>query len=211
MDIVRMILSQAREPSGRFGRLGAQRMNRGHRRLAQWGLSQVTVGRETLILDVGCGGGGTVRRLAELAPEGRVYGVDFSEASVAASRRTNRALINAGRVEIKHGSVSALPFPDEMFDLVTAIQTHFFWPDLLTDLQEVRRVLRPCGTVAIVSSALRLENRMQANNRWSDLVRIEYHCTDGLRELMSAAEFAEISSFEQRAKGWTCVTGMKST
>ena len=39
-----------------------------------------------------------------------------------------------------HGSVSHLPFPDQMFALATAVETHFYWPDLPADTaQSVRR------------------------------------------------------------------------
>ncbi len=77
------------------------------------------------ILDVGCGGGRTVSKLAAIATQGKVYGVDYSDESVAATKRTNVRWIDLGRVEIRHGSVSQLPFPDGMFDLVTAVETHF--------------------------------------------------------------------------------------
>jgi ubiquinone/menaquinone biosynthesis C-methylase UbiE len=67
--------------------------------------------------------------LAATATDGNVYGVDYSEESVAASQRTNAHGIETGRVEIRLGSVSQLPFSDDMFDLVTAVETHFWWPD----------------------------------------------------------------------------------
>jgi ubiquinone/menaquinone biosynthesis C-methylase UbiE len=35
------------------------------------------------------------------------------------------------------GSVSHLPFADQMFDLVTAAETHYYWPDMNADMQEV--------------------------------------------------------------------------
>ena len=60
------------------------------------------------------GGGRTVHKLAAIARKGKIYGIDHFEASVAASRRTNRQWIGMGRVEIQHGSVSHLPFVDLM-------------------------------------------------------------------------------------------------
>jgi ubiquinone/menaquinone biosynthesis C-methylase UbiE len=56
------------------------------------------VGKGDTILDVGCGGGRTVSKLAAIATEGKVYGVDYSEESVAASKRINARRIDAGRV-----------------------------------------------------------------------------------------------------------------
>ncbi|HEY1771542.1 MAG TPA: class I SAM-dependent methyltransferase [Chthoniobacterales bacterium] len=64
-------------------------MNLGHSALTDWGLSGVSIGPGDTILDAGCGGGRTVSKLARAAAAGKVYGIDFSEASVAAARRFN--------------------------------------------------------------------------------------------------------------------------
>lgn len=42
-----------------------------------------------------------------------------------------------------------LPFEAERFDLVTAFETVYFWPDLPKSFREIRRVLRPGGTLLI--------------------------------------------------------------
>jgi ubiquinone/menaquinone biosynthesis C-methylase UbiE len=62
------------------------------------------------VLDVGCGGGGGVRRLADLAPEAVIRGVDHSPDSLRVAERALEALVARGRVVLRQGSVSALPF-----------------------------------------------------------------------------------------------------
>src|SRR5262249_57344064 len=79
-------LRQCRKPSGLLGRRYVRAMNIAHGPLTDWGLSHVTVTPTDAILDVGCGGGRTVQKLAALAPEGTVCGVDYSGASVRAPR-----------------------------------------------------------------------------------------------------------------------------
>jgi len=59
----------------------------------------------------------------------------------------NQRYINTGRVEILRASVESLPFSDDMFDLVTAVETYYFWPDLVENLKEIRRVLKPGGAL----------------------------------------------------------------
>ena len=56
-------------------------------------------------------------------------------------RQTNKKLIEAGRAEIHQASVSKLPFPNDQFDLVTAVETQYYWPDLVNDMREILRVL----------------------------------------------------------------------
>src|SRR5579864_6609301 len=120
-----------------MGRYTLWRMNLSHSRLTDWGLAHISIGKDCTILDVGCGGGRTVSKLAAIATDGKVYGVDYSDESVAATRRTNARWIALGRVDVRRGSVSYLPFPDAMFDVITAVETHFWWPNLPGDMREL--------------------------------------------------------------------------
>ena len=104
------LIDQCRKPAGWLGRFLLWGWNIRHSRVTDWGLRHVAIAQRDTILDVGCGGGRTVRKLAGVATQGRVCGVDHSEESVAAARRTNRHGIATGRVEIRLGSVSNLPF-----------------------------------------------------------------------------------------------------
>ncbi len=145
------VLYQVRKPDRFAGRLFLWIMNRSHSALTDWGLQHVQIARNFAILDIGCGGGRTIQKLAAIAAEGSVPGVDNASGSVVASRAKNAGLIRAGRVEIRQASVSQLPFPDSLFDLVTAIETQYYWPDPPHDMQEVRRVLKPGGTLVIIA------------------------------------------------------------
>jgi ubiquinone/menaquinone biosynthesis C-methylase UbiE len=80
-----------------------------------------------------------------------VYAVDYAEGSIAVSRAKNAQLIEAGRVKIRQASVSDLPFPEDKFDLVTAVETQYYWPDLMNDMREILRVLRPGGKLVVIA------------------------------------------------------------
>src|SRR5262249_16168107 len=147
------MLNQVRKPTRWVGRLFLWIMNMSHSGVTDWGLTHVRIEKSFTILDVGCGGGRTISKLAELAADGRGYGVDYSKGSVAASGHENAELIKAGRVEIQQASVSHLPFPDKKFDLVTAVETHYYWPNLAGDMREIRRVLRPGGTLIMIAES----------------------------------------------------------
>ncbi len=129
-------VTQCQKPHGWLGRLILRNMNSRHSRVTDWGLSHVSVGKQETILDVGCGGGKTISKLAARASEGKVYGVDFSKESVVVASKVNRRSIESGSVEIREASVSELPFSNDFFDLVTAIETHFWWSDLPGDVRK---------------------------------------------------------------------------
>src|SRR5579863_1781963 len=104
--------TQCKKPTGLFGRLTLWRMNKSHSKLTDWGLTHTTIELGFTVLDVGCGGGRTISKLAAIAAQGKVYGIDFSEESVAASRRYNAQAMRDGRVQIHLADVEKLPFPD---------------------------------------------------------------------------------------------------
>jgi cyclopropane fatty-acyl-phospholipid synthase-like methyltransferase len=106
MSGVSKFIEQCQKPSGWWGRFTLWRMNVSHSKLTDWGLGHIAIEKKATILDVGCGGGSTVRKLAAATAEGTIYGVDHSEESVAAAKRNNVQGIENGRVEILQGSVS---------------------------------------------------------------------------------------------------------
>ena len=205
--VIMQLLKQCRKPEGWFGALLARGMNMGHSGFTDWGLNHVSIGGDFIILDVGCGGGRTVRKMAMQASGGKVFGLDYSEASVAVSRKMNRHLIREGRVEILQGSVSGLPFPDGMFDLVTAVETHYFWPDIPSDMREIVRVLKPGGTLAIMGEAYKGGKFDERNRKWIELGDMTCHSTDELYGIFSAAGYSHVRIFEEYDKGWLCCTG----
>jgi len=150
--LVLYLIWQVRKPTKWIGRLFAGMMNSSHSDLTDWGLLHVHIDKQFQILDVGCGGGRTIQKLAE-ATEGKVFGIDHAAGSVALSRQTNAVLIESGRVEIQGASVSQLPFSDDTFDLVTAVETQYYWLDLIKDMKEILRVLRPGGSLIIIAES----------------------------------------------------------
>lgn len=201
---------QCRKPSHRAGRAVLHRMNLSHADLTTWALSQVQIGRAFAMLDVGCGGGRTIERLASAAPEGKIYGIDYSEESVAVARETNRAQIERGRVVIDQGTVSSLPFADGTFDLVVAVETHYYWPDLASDVREVMRVLQPGGTFLLVAETYRgRKNDWLYRPAMRLIFRAAYLSVEEHRKLLADAGYARVEVLEDRSRGWICAMARK--
>lgn len=208
MPRAKTIFDQFRKPDGWLGRFILWRMNRGHSNLTDWGLAHISIKESDTILDVGCGGGRTAGKLAARASLGKVYGIDYSPESVAASRKTNARWIAMGRVEIRQGTVSQLPFPDGAFDLVTAVETQYFWPDLAADMREVFRVLKPGGSFILIAEVYKggqkMAKKLSEKHVEMKILSVEEHC-----ELFARTGYAEIQVIEEREKEWLCGIGKK--
>src|ERR1700722_18986789 len=76
-------VSQCQKPRGWLGRFVLWNMNYRHSKASDWGLGHVCVEKDFTILDVGCGGGRTLSKLAIAPTRGMVYGIDGSKQSVA--------------------------------------------------------------------------------------------------------------------------------
>lgn len=204
-------VNQCQKPTGWLGRFVLWNMNSRHSKVTDWGLSHISIEKHDTILDVGCGGGKTVGKLAAIATQGKVYGVDYSKDSVAVASRTNRQWTDMGRVEIREGSVSQLPFSEDTFDLVTAVETHFWWPDLAADMREVLRVLKPGGTLILIAEIYKGANTMVARlaEKHASRTGMTVLSVNDHRELYTNAGYRDVQVIEKRDKGWICGRGTK--
>jgi ubiquinone/menaquinone biosynthesis C-methylase UbiE len=198
------MLNQLRRPTGTRGEAIATVMNRTHSLLTDWALEHVTIAETDIVLDIGCGGGRTVQKLAALATQGRIRGIDYSEASVSVARKSNADSIATGRVAIDLGSVAALPYADRTFDVVTAIETHYYWRDLDSDLREVLRVVKPGGAFLIVAEAYRRRRLPTPSSLIMRALRAHYLSVEEHAALLAKAGFTDVLIVEDRPRGWLC-------
>ena len=102
------------------------------------------------VLDAGCGTGLLLELEAAAVGEGgRADGVDLSDDMLATARERCGDL---PQVDLRQGSVEALPFEAESFDAASCTQTLLYVDDLAAALAELQRVLRPRGRIAIVET-----------------------------------------------------------
>lgn len=198
---------QVRKPNRWVGRPFLWLMNRSHSTLTDWGLQQVSIEKNFCILDIGCGGGRTVQKLAAVATEGHVCGVDYASGSVAVSSSKNAGLIKDGRVEIHQASVSALPFPDGMFDLALAVETQYYWPDLVNDMKEVRRVLKPGARLLVIAETYKGGRLDPLKAPAMKLLNSSHLSPTDHRELFLSAGYDDVQIIEEKKRGWLCAIG----
>ncbi|MDP2774890.1 MAG: class I SAM-dependent methyltransferase [Nocardioides sp.] len=127
-----------------------------HTRLSVWhptsdGRDPATVALDEIrelepgrVLEVGCGIGAFAARVLDALP-----GVDL----VATDQSPRLVELTAARgVPTRLADIESLPFEDDSFDLVAAMWMLYHVPDLKRGLGEVRRVLRPGGTLVAVTN-----------------------------------------------------------
>jgi arsenite methyltransferase len=99
------------------------------------------------VLDIGSGPGYLAAEMAaEVGPNGRVHGIDPSEAMLVSARRREAP------VEYGTGDALALPFPDEHFDVAVCVQVYEYVEDIAAALAEARRVLRTGGRLLVLDT-----------------------------------------------------------
>ncbi|MDR1039265.1 MAG: class I SAM-dependent methyltransferase [Deltaproteobacteria bacterium] len=203
------LFRKARKPEGFGSGLFLRAMNLGHTPLSRWGLSQIEIGSDASILDLGCGGGRNLARMLERAPRGSACGLDFSEVSVREARRVNRRAVADGRCEIRLGNVQAIPWPDASFDLATAFETVYFWPDWPANFREVGRVLKPGGIFAVVNSLDPGGPGPKVSRYWLDVLELKETTTAQWAGMLSEAGFEEPQT-ASRDKGGAIIKARKA-
>ena len=209
MGILSKFFSNTRKPEGFFGRVMVNGMNGGgHAKMAEWGLSEVSIAEGADILDVGCGGGANIARLLRRNPKGKVLGIDYSPVSVAKSRKVNAKAIAEGHCEVLEGNALALPFDDNNFDLVTAFETVYFWPEIEKCFAGIWRVLKDGGHFIIVNE----DDGLSGNNdKWEKMIEgMHTYTPDELRTHLAAAGFRNIAIRRYEQRHWLCVTAVKA-
>lgn len=180
-----------RKPQGKLGNIQLKSMNKEHTPVSLWGLKHLNIQPNDIILDVGCGGGINIKRMAKNAK--KVYGIDYSVESVKLSKEVNEKLIVDGKVEIQKGNVKDLLFDDDTFDIVTAFETVYFWPDIEKCFGEVKRVLKPGGTFLIGMETNGSDNFIM--KFWKHFIDMEVYTDEEISSFLQNNGFNEITVY----------------
>ena len=179
--LIQYLIKQSRKPSGLVGRLITNIWSSYFKELSLWATKQTTIPNNSRILEIGYGGGSTIKNLLELDKNLDIHGIDISKESYQTARRIHSDAIENESVKLRIGNVANLPYQNNDFDLVFAIQTHIFWEDLKQSFQEIYRVMSNHSILIIAS----------------EKEKIKYHMTDygtssELSQLLTSIGFSKI-------------------
>ncbi|MCY8823365.1 class I SAM-dependent methyltransferase [Bacillus atrophaeus] len=165
-------LRQAANPDGLIGYAMTKIWNKTFDNMTDWGLNSVDIQENNYILDVGCGGGETIYKIANQTRQGKVFGIDNSAEAVKSSLERNQKWIEQNRVEIVKADVASLPYENETFDKITAVQTHIYWEDIEKGFSEIYRVLKAGGTLLIICEKDKIDYHMDKYKESNELINL---------------------------------------
>ena len=200
---------QYSRPDGELGRDTLRKMNEHHRDLVEWAVSVLPDITPGLILDIGCGGGMPISILAERFGSD-IRGIDISGESVEMTSEYNAELVSSGRLSVSLDSVSNVPFADGTFDLVTAFETYFFWPDLANDIIEAGRVTAEGGHILVVSETYPHPDFDERNREMINTYGMNIVTNREMAEMLEDAGFV-VETAEVVENNWVAFIGRKVT
>ena len=207
MALLRNFFNQTRKPEGFLGRLMLSGMNSGHAKLADWGLEHLPELTVSQAVDLGCGGGRNAGELLKKYPAAHVTAIDYSALCVEKAKAYNRAMIAAGRCTVQQGNVAELSIPGESFDLATAFETVYFWPELETCFAQAAKVLKPGGYFLICNES---DGTDPTGTKFESIIEgMKSYTAQEIEAALKAAGFSQVEIDHHPNKPWIAVLAKK--
>jgi ubiquinone/menaquinone biosynthesis C-methylase UbiE len=202
-------MSQFAKPTGFFGRLLAKGMARGHKEFYKNAFKAINPKKDDKYLEIGFGSGVFINKY--LTNVSKIAGIDYSEDMVKLACKINRRLVESGKAEFKQGYASSLPWKDNEFTIVAAIEVFFFLDETEKTLKEIFRVLKPEGRL-IIEMAYNKEDGMD-HNKHIKKMNLKLYSGEEIKKLLKNAGFKDIKidyykAFRIPIKGYVVPKGM---
>lgn len=204
---LRRYYTRGRHPKGFWGMRALKAMNgKKHAALPEWVFSELQIKEDARVLDVGCGGGANIGRMLKLCPSGHVTGLDMSQLALEESKDSNYHAYVDKLCSIVGGNATQLPLARDIFDVVTAFETIYYWSSLAMGASEMFRVLKPGGTCVIANEMDGLEPGARDLEK---AVTIRIYTIDEIIEDLTETGFTNIQTRHDEDRHFVCVTARK--
>lgn len=140
MKFTEYIGSQFGNPRGFVGKVCCLLMNIINNAMYKKVAASINVAPGGKALDIGYGNGYLLSML-DKKQKLDLYGIDISEDMLQLATQRNRAAAESGRLHLEVGDCCDLKYENDTFEVVTSINTVYFWSDTVKGLSEIRRVL----------------------------------------------------------------------
>lgn len=187
--LTEFLIKQSQKPSGLIGRVITKIWSFYFKKLSLWAIKQTTISDNYRILEIGYGGGSTIKNLLALNKNLEIHGIDISKESYRTAQRVHSDSIRKGSVQLKIGNVENMPYQNNYFNRILAIQTHIFWKDIKKSFQEVYRVMSSNSTLIIASEKEKIHYHMT-----------DYRTSHEFSQLLTSIGFSKIE--EKQNRNW---------
>lgn len=182
-------------------------MNAGHAKMADWAISHLEINEPQYIAELGCGGGRNAGALLKKYPKSYVTAIDYSPLSVAQAKEYNKQAISDGRCSVCEDDVSNLKLAKNKYDLATAFETVYFWPDIRKCFREVFSILKAGGHFMIVNESDGTDKTGKTFEKIIDGMKV--YTEKEIKSALANAGFTEIQTVHHEQKPWICAIAKK--
>ena len=175
-------------PEGEIGKAVTANLNKTNAGAYLAALEKLGINAGDHVIEIGFGNGREIPQVLSLSNDVTYFGLDISDTMVAAASEFNADSIRRGRVTLARGPSSAIPADANTFDKAFALNTIYFWPNPVADLQELRRVLRPDGRLVLGALA-----PWSAEGRPVFQHGFRFYEPSEIRGLLGSARFTKVS------------------
>ena len=187
-------ITQCMKPHGEEGIQAIENMNENHKPISEFAFESINVGENDEILDIGCGGGVNIEKFLKLTAN-NVDGLDYSEVSLSQSVKRNKKAVEDGRCRVIKANVIKMPIEDGKYDLVSAFETIYFWPDIENAFKEVSRIIKTNGQFMIAKGT---DGNHPDDEKWLSTVEgMKVYTADELKRYLLNAGFSSVSCFKK--------------
>lgn len=144
-NILRFMAQQLRKPEGEVGKQVGVQMNIGNKLMNEWTIEELKAAPGDNILEIGMGNGTFIESILSVDNSIKYTGCDYSGLMIEEASRINDKFVKNGQAKFFHTDADDLPFGDNIFNKIFAINTIYFWEKPSRELAEIKRVLKPGG------------------------------------------------------------------
>jgi len=196
MNLSDYFSAQARRPSGLFGRIIMPLVfDYGNAYLNGFVAELMALQPDDRVLEIGCGTGKLMQRMARELKSGQIVGVDFSSEMVAIAEKRNRKNISRGTAAVVKADVAASPFSPASYSKACSVNTLYFWQDPDLILKKVMELLAPGGRFVL---AFEDTEQLKRRELSADLFRL--HTKDDVLRMLSNSGASGEVTIETRKK-----------
>jgi len=208
MNFSTFFSKQARKPEGLFGRIVMRMVfDKGNVVLNNFVNDLMSVQTDDRILEIGCGTGKLINKMAIKIGNGLIEGIDFSSEMVSIARKRNKVNIAKEKVKILEGNFDEISYEKDCFTKACSVNTLYFWPSPARTTKKLAEIIKPGGKLVLAFEDIEQLKRRNLNQ---DIFNL--YSKDEVQDLLINAGFVNYVNTVSRKKGnliFHCVVAIK--